>query len=100
VRPKRAVFPLLIFAFPWIVAWAANPQRSMLILDQSDADIFAVVIVRTQQITGSSRATTTVDGARIPLPPPGFGDVIKKRATESKPCWLPRIVIPTGSSLR
>ena len=53
-----------------------------------------------QQTTGtpcSASATTTIDGASIPSPPPEFGGVINMDAQNSKSCWPPRIVPPKGA---
>ena len=50
-----------------------------------------------QQVTGvpgSPEATTSIDGKQLPPPDPKFGGVIKERATESTPWWLPRVVPP------
>jgi hypothetical protein len=53
-----------------------------------------------QQVTGelgSPAATTTITGKQLPPPDPGFGGVIKEKASESKPWWPPRIVPPKGA---
>ena len=52
------------------------------------------------QITGtpgSPSATVTIDGKQIPPPPMKFGGVIKESALDSKPYWLPRVVLPKGA---
>jgi arylsulfatase A-like enzyme len=64
------------------------------------AATLAVTPVAAQQTTGepcSPSATTTIDGKQLPPPPPKFGGVIKESATDSKPCWPPRIVPPKGA---
>jgi arylsulfatase len=53
-----------------------------------------------QQVTGelgSPSATTTIDGKQLPPPDPGFGGVIKEKASESKAWWPPRVVPPKGA---
>jgi hypothetical protein len=53
-----------------------------------------------QEVTGelgSPNATTTISGKQLPPPDPKFGGVIKEKASESKPWWLPRIVLPKGA---
>jgi len=56
-----------------------------------------VTISAAQEIIGTPgapSATTTIDGAQLPAPNPGFGGVIKDDALQSKPWWAPRIVPP------
>ena len=53
-----------------------------------------------QKITGaagSPSATTTIDGAQLPPPPPKFGGKIEREATKSTPYWPARIVPPEGA---
>jgi arylsulfatase len=53
-----------------------------------------------QQVTGtpgSPSATTSIDGAQLPPPPPKFGGVIKESYLDSKPYWQPRVVPPKGA---
>src|SRR5246127_3546628 len=60
----------------------------------------ASVPVLAQEVTGelgSPNATTTISGKQLPPPDPKFGGVIKEKASESKPWWLPRIVLPKGA---
>ena len=46
---------------------------------------------------GSPAATTTIDGAQLPAPPPKFGGTIARNAADSKPYWPARIVPPKGA---
>jgi arylsulfatase len=58
------------------------------------------IVAFAQQITGvlgSPSATTTIDGAQLPPPPPKFGGVINESAKDSKPWWAPRVVPPKGA---
>ena len=60
----------------------------------------AASTAKAQHTTGtpcSPSATTTVDGKYLPSPPPEFGGVINMSATDSKPCWPPRVVPPKGA---
>jgi arylsulfatase len=53
-----------------------------------------------QEVTGtpgSPGATTTIDGKRLPPPPPKFGGVIKHQALQSTPAWPPRVVPPADA---
>src|SRR6201987_1177001 len=62
--------------------------------------VLAALSAKAQQTTGvpcSPSATTTVDGKYVPPPAPGFGGTINLSATESKPCWPPKIVPPKGA---
>jgi arylsulfatase len=40
---------------------------------------------------GSPSATVTIDGKRLPPPPPIFGGKIERNAAQSKPYWPPRV---------
>jgi arylsulfatase A-like enzyme len=60
----------------------------------------AVSSAAAQQITGLSGApgaTTTIDGAYLPPPPPKFGGQINMSARDSKPYWPPTVVPPKGA---
>ena len=62
--------------------------------------VLAALSAKAQQTTGvpcSPSATTTVDGKYVPPPAPGFGGTINLSATDSKPCWPPKIVPPKGA---
>ena len=62
--------------------------------------VLAVTAALAQQITGtpgSPSATTTIDGAELPPPPPKFEGVIKEDAKDSKPWWAPTVVPPKGA---
>jgi hypothetical protein len=48
-------------------------------------------------VPGSPDATMTIDGRKLPPPPPAFGGVINERATDSKPYWRPKVVPPKGA---
>src|SRR5512135_3736314 len=57
-------------------------------------------LAQAQQITGapgSPSATMTIDGKRLPPPPPKFEGVIKEDAKDSKPYWPARVVPPKGA---
>ncbi len=43
---------------------------------------------------GSPSATTVIDGRVLPPPAPAFGGEINLNASQSKPCWTPRVVPP------
>jgi hypothetical protein len=45
-------------------------------------------------VPGSPDATMTIDGRKLPPPPPAFGGVINERATDSKPYWRPKLYRP------
>ena len=62
--------------------------------------VLAALSAKAQQTTGvpcSPSATTTVDGKYVPPPAPGFAGTINLSATDSKPCWAPKIVPPKGA---
>ena len=62
--------------------------------------VLAAQSAKAQQTTGvpcSPSATTTVDGKYVPPPAPGFAGTINLSATDSKPCWAPKIVPPKGA---
>ena len=62
--------------------------------------VLAPLSAKAQQTTGvpcSPSATTTVDGKYVPPPTPGFAGTINLTATDSKPCWPPKIVPPKGA---
>ncbi len=62
--------------------------------------VLAPLSAKAQQTTGvpcSPSATTTVDGKYVPPPTPGFAGTINLSATDSKPCWPPKIVPPKGA---
>jgi hypothetical protein len=48
-------------------------------------------------VLGAPGTTVTLDGKQLPPPDPGFGGVIKDRASESTPWWPPRVVPPKGA---
>lgn len=53
-----------------------------------------------QQVSGkpgSPDATISIEGKRLPPPPPKFHGVIKELATQSTPWWPPRVVPPKGA---
>ena len=55
---------------------------------------------KAQQTSGvpcSPSATATIDGKYVPPPAPGFAGTINLSATDSKPCWPPKIVPPKGA---
>jgi hypothetical protein len=73
-------------------------SRSILVV----ASLLALscVSVSAQQVTGvpgSPEATTTIPGKQLPPPDPAFGGVFKEKASESKPWWPPRVVLPKGA---
>jgi arylsulfatase A-like enzyme len=48
-------------------------------------------------VPGSPSAKMTIDGARLPSPPPHFGGKIGQTAATSKPWWPPQIVPPKNA---
>jgi arylsulfatase A-like enzyme len=64
------------------------------------AALFLCTPALAQQVTGvpgSASATTTISGKQLPAPPPKFGGVIKRNASQSKPWWPPRVEPPKGA---
>ena len=53
----------------------------------------ALCQVQTTGVVGSPSATTTIEGNKLPPPPPNFGGVINESYTDSKPWWPPRVAI-------
>jgi hypothetical protein len=51
------------------------------------------------QVTGQlgTPSATTIRGTQLPPLDPQFGGVIKENAAQSKTCWAPRVVPPTGA---
>jgi len=48
-------------------------------------------------VPGSASATTTIDGAQLPPPPPKFQGKIGRTADQSTPYWPARVVPPQGA---
>lgn len=76
----RTGLPRLIFVF-LIFSWAA-------------------ITASAQQTTGvpcSPSATISPESKYLPPAPPPFGGEINLKASDSKPCWPPRVVAPKGA---
>ena len=75
-------------------------MKSKILLSAVVPLILSTVSARAQQIhgtPGAPDATMTIDGSKLPAPPPPFGGVIKENAVDSKPYWPPAIVPPSGA---
>ena len=60
----------------------------------------AAITASAQQTTGvpcSPSATISPESKYLPPAPPPFGGEINLKASDSKPCWPPRVVAPKGA---
>ncbi len=101
VRHMRCT-PIVVAAFGLVACNAPSSQQreqapAIVGTANAAAPGSGTTAPQTTGTPGAPNATTTIDGTRLPNPPPPFGGAIKASAKDSTPWWPPAIVPPKGA---